>query len=102
MNDVELPALENGFARSSFNAKVSTRKNVFAKLQEDRVGLFFTIYSQLSEESKSKVQEDEEWVQVYDDKDPLRLWNIVGAVHQGGPTGIFVLNRLNARNVYSS
>ena len=91
-----------GFARQTFNAKITTREKLFAKLQEDRIGLFFAIYGQLSEESKSKVHEDDDWEDVYDEKDPMRLWIIVGATHQGGATGIPVLDRLNARNVYAS
>ena len=111
VNEVELPELPNvfdqehdpfGFAKATFNAKIVSREKLSQKLEEDRVGLFFCIYGQLSEESKSKVHEDEDWIEIYDQKNPLRLWVIVGATHQGGATGIPVLDRLNARNVYTS
>ena len=101
VQEVELPAMDNafdaehdpfGFARQTFNAKIATREKLFSKFQQDRIGLFFTIYGQLSEESKSKVHEDEDWEEIYGQKDPMRLWIVVGATHQGGATGIPVLD----------
>ena len=91
-----------GLARATFTAKIQAREKLVAKLDEDRCGVFFAIYGQLSDESKSKVHEDAEWDESYATKDPLRLWLIVGAVHQGGATGVPVLDRLNGRNTYSS
>ena len=85
VNEVELPELPNAFdqehdpfgaARATFNAKIISREKLSQKIDEDRIGLFFCIYGQLSEESKSKVHEDEDWIEIYDQKNPLgHCWN---------------------------
>ena len=59
VNEVQSPVSDNafdaehdsfGFARQTFSAKITTREKLFSKFQQDRIGLFFTIYGQLIEE----------------------------------------------------
>ena len=64
--------------------------------------LFATIFGQLSEESKDKVRQDANFEEVWENKDPVGLWTIVGLVHQTGGTGIAILDKRDARKAYAS
>ena len=89
-----------GRAKKIYETQLIEREKDVQRLKRYSIPMFSTIYSRLSEESLQKIQEDEGYQEAFDLKDPLRLWIIIGATHQGGAIGIPLLDRLNARKEY--
>ena len=91
-----------GRAKKIYETQLIEREKDVQRLKRYSIPMFSTIYSRLSEESLEKIQESEHYEEAFEAKDPLRLWIIIGATHQGGAIGIPLLDRLSARKEYQS
>ena len=95
------------------NDPLGIKKDLYVKLLKDRVDrisrmerdksrLYATIFGNLSPESRQRVEEAVDWVNIETSRDPLELWLRVCTVHMGGELRNPVLSRQNARAKYHS
>ena len=69
-------------------------------MESNKPLLFGTILAQLSRESKERIKRDATWDDVSRRQDPLHLWILIGASHQGGGVGVRLVDQLAAQEHY--
>ena len=87
----EMDADENEFLKFRYQEKVRERNKKLFSFEEKKPLMFGTIMAQLSKESKDRIRRDEHWNAIESTQDPLRLWIVVGATHQGAGVGVPLL-----------
>jgi hypothetical protein len=89
-----------GFVKFQFFENVKSRNKKLEQMESNKPLLFGTIMAQLSRESKERIKRDATWDQVSRRQDPLDLWILIGATHQGSGVGVRLVDQLAAQEHY--
>ena len=93
----------HGTRRTIYVERLSTmREKAIYEMESNRTSLYAVIWGQLSSESEEAVKQAEDWDEIEQSKDPLRLYLRILVTHRTSNTGSGVMDRRNARNAYNS
>ncbi len=98
--DITAEADPGGFVKFQYFEDVKSKNKKLEHMESNKPLLFGTILAQLSRESKERIKRDATWDVVSRRQDPLDLWILIGASHQGGGVGVRLVDQLAAQEHY--
>jgi hypothetical protein len=93
---------ESGLIKFRYQEQVRARNKKQFSMDEKKPLMYGTIFAQLSKESRDRVRRDASWDETEASQDPLRLWVIIGATHQGAGVGVPLVDQLVAQKNYQT
>jgi hypothetical protein len=86
--EVRIPVVPQGqvmdeFERHAILRRIGQREDLIATMRSNRINLYATVWSLLSESSKTAMMREDAFIDVEDVKDLRGLWNLILTTHVG-------------------